>query len=64
MSFWWCLEHREVEEGLGCGTTSRIGPYDTADKAAGALERIGKREKEQEQKDKDDEKKWGKKTWL
>lgn len=64
MAWWWCLEHKAVEEHLGCGSTTRLGPYDSARLAASALERIGKREKEQEQKDKEDEKKWGKKTWL
>ena len=47
MSFWWCLEHKAVEEGLGCGSTTRIG----------------QRETEQQAKDKEIEKKWGKKTW-
>jgi hypothetical protein len=64
MSFWWCLEHKRVEEGLGCGSTSRLGPYDSEPKAASALERIGKREEEQQQKDRQEEKKFGKKTWL
>ena len=64
MSFWWCLEHTKVEEGLGCGSTSRIGPYEKPEQAQTALSRIGKREKEQEQKDVEEEKKWGKKTWL
>ena len=65
MSYWWCLEHKCVEESLGCGRTSRIGPYDTQQQAASALERVGTREKEQEEKDKEIEKKWGpKKGWF
>ena len=65
MSFWWCLEHKSVEEGLGCGSTTRIGPYDTREQAAAALERIHKREDEQTAKDKEIEKKWGpKKGWF
>ena len=65
MSFWWCLNHKSVEQGLGCGSTSRIGPYDTQQQAASALERVGKREKEQEEKDREIEKKWGpKKGWF
>lgn len=64
MSFWWCLEHKQVEEGIGCGSTTRLGPYDTQQLAATALERIGKREEEQQAKDKAEEKKWGKKRWL
>jgi hypothetical protein len=57
MSYWWCLEHKNVEEGLGCGSTTRIGPYDSAEKAASALERVKNREKDQAGKDKEEEKK-------
>ena len=65
MSYWWCLEHKCVEESLGCGSTSRIGPYDTKERAATALQRVSEREKEQEAKDKEIEKKWGpKKGWF
>lgn len=64
MSYWWCIEHKKVEQGGGCGSTTRIGPYDTEQQAASALERIGKREKEQEQKDEEEKKKWGKKSWF
>lgn len=65
MAFWWCLEHKTVEEHLGCGSTTRLGPYETAEKAAGALSRVKAREGEQEQKDREIEKKWGKKKdWF
>jgi len=65
MAWWWCLEHKCVEEHLGCGSTTRIGPYDTQQQAATALERVRKREEEQVEKDKEEEKKWGKKKgWF
>ena len=65
MRFWWCLNHKSVEQGLGCGSTTRIGPYETHEQAETALERVGKREKEQDEKDKEEEKKWGrKKGWF
>jgi hypothetical protein len=65
MSFWWCLEHKQTEEGLGCGSTTRLGPYDTAERAATALKRINARETEQVEKDEAIEKKWGKKgMWF
>jgi hypothetical protein len=64
MSFWWCLEHKKVEEGLGCGSTTRLGPYESQERAATALERVGEREKEQQAKDEAEKKKWGKKSWL
>jgi len=54
-----------VEEGLGCGSTTRLGPYDDRQTAASALDRVKQREKEQEAKDKEEEKKWGKKKgWF
>ena len=60
MAFWWCLQHKTVEEHLGCGSTSRLGPYATPELAAKALERVGKREEEQKKKDEEIKKFWGK----
>jgi hypothetical protein len=51
MSYWWCLEHKETEEGLGCGSTTRLGPYDTRERAGQALLRIAQREAAQHLKD-------------
>lgn len=59
MSWFWCLDHKRVEENIGCGSTSRIGPYETRAEAETALERTRKREAEQEARDAADEKKWG-----
>lgn len=58
MSWWWCLDHKKVEEGADCpsGSTSRLGPYDSAQHAAGAIERTRKRTAEQEARDKAEEK--------
>lgn len=65
MAFWWCLEHKQVEEYLGCGSTTRLGPYATREQAAGALDRVHQREDEQKKKDEEEEKKWGKKkSWF
>lgn len=61
MSFWWCLEHKAVEEGLGCGSTTRLGPYDSQQQAAGAIGRTRQRSAEQDARDKADDGKWGKK---
>ena len=47
MSWFWCLEHTQVEENAGCGSQKRLGPYPTADRAASALKRINQREAEQ-----------------
>ncbi|MGQ0587811.1 MAG: hypothetical protein ACT4PK_11530 [Gammaproteobacteria bacterium] len=65
MSYWWCLDHKQVEQGLGCGSTTRIGPYDSQQQAASALDRVRQREDEQVEKDEQIEKKWGpKKGWF
>ena len=54
-TYWWCLEHNKVEENFGCGSTTRIGPYDTAQEAAGAPDRTRQRAAEQEARDKKDD---------
>lgn len=64
MAFWWCIDHKQVEEHLGCGSSTRIGPYDTPEQAAGAIARTKEREAQQEAKDRAIEKKWGKKNSL
>ena len=47
MSFWWCLNHARVEgsatDDEGCANIERLGPYDTQDRAAGALDRTRSR---------------------
>lgn len=37
-SFWWCLRHGRVEDEAGCAHADRLGPYETREQAAGALE--------------------------
>jgi len=51
-TYWWCLEHKRVEENGGCGSTTRIGPYDSAPEAAKAPERTRARAAEQDARDK------------
>ena len=43
MSYWWCLTHRRVEPDEGCAHAERLGPYDTREDAASALERAHER---------------------
>jgi hypothetical protein len=65
MGWFWCLEHKTVEEGIGCGSGSRIGPADTPGEAASALERIRQREAEQKTRDAEEEKKHGRRRdWF
>ena len=57
MSWWWCLEHKRVEPGADCpsASTSRLGPYDSEQQAATAIERTRKRSTEQDARDKADD---------
>lgn len=65
MNWFWCLEHKCVEQDFGCGSTTRIGPYATPTEAATALQRTRKREAEQQARDEADEKKYGtKRRWF
>ena len=65
MSWSWCLDHKAVEEGAGCGSSSRNGPSATAPEAATALERIREREEQQKARDAEDERKYGRKReWF
>ena len=61
MSYFWCLDHKKVEEDFGCGSTTRIGPYESAAEASTALQRTRKRAAEQNAKDaQESERGWGK----
>ncbi len=46
MQWWFCLIHKAVEENQGCANATRLGPYETRELAASAVERIGKRQEE------------------
>ena len=46
MSWFWCLEHSQAEENMGCGGQKRLGPYANPTQAANALKRINTREAE------------------
>jgi len=54
-NYYWCLDHNQVEESIGCGSTTRIGPYVSAAEAATALDRTRQRKAEQEKRDAEDE---------
>ena len=56
LNYYWCLEHHQVEQSVGCGSTTRIGPYATAAEAATALSRTRQREAEQKRRDEQDKK--------
>jgi hypothetical protein len=47
MSNWYyCLDHHAVEGKVGCKASQRLGPYDTEEEAARALEKVAERNAE------------------
>jgi hypothetical protein len=46
MSWYYCLVHQRVEPEDGCANAERLGPYETEDEAAHALELAAKRNEE------------------
>lgn len=43
--FYYCTKHKTVEGEQGCKAADRLGPYDTAEQAAHALEIAAERTK-------------------
>jgi len=43
MAYWFCLKHHAVEGQDGCAYKDRLGPYDTEEEAARALEKVKER---------------------
>ena len=43
MAYWFCLNHHKVEGPEGCDYKDRLGPYDTEEEAARALEKVKER---------------------
>jgi hypothetical protein len=41
--YWFCLTHHVVEIEDGCPNEERLGPYDTAEEASRALEKVQER---------------------
>ncbi|MFA5939860.1 MAG: hypothetical protein WC809_10945 [Sinimarinibacterium sp.] len=52
MTWWWCLEHKRTEQDEGCRSANRLGPYDSEQQAATAIERTRARSAEQDARDK------------
>ncbi|TKA10229.1 hypothetical protein [Actinacidiphila oryziradicis] len=46
--WFYCLEHRKVEEGPECPAKDRLGPYPTPEEAAHAVETVEERNEEWE----------------
>lgn len=50
-TFWFCEKHHAVEVFPGCGSHKRIGPFDSEDAAAHALQTIADRERRYDAED-------------
>ena len=44
--YYFCLKHHAVEDADGCGTSNRLGPYDTRTDAENALAKVKERNEE------------------
>lgn len=42
--WFWCMKHQAVEPKDGCAERHRLGPYDTREEAARAVEAVAERE--------------------
>lgn len=49
--WYWCLTHAQVEQGPGCPDMERLGPYDSRERAEGAIARTRARTEEQDAAD-------------
>lgn len=52
--WFWCLDHQRVEPYEGCKSSHRLGPYDTPEEAARALETVAERNEQWDAEDR-----WG-----
>ncbi|MFP5252751.1 MAG: hypothetical protein ACLGH4_03030 [Actinomycetes bacterium] len=41
--YWFCLKHHIVEGEEGCRNADRLGPYDSAEEASRALDKVAER---------------------
>lgn len=51
--WYYCLDHKTVEPWDGCKSTSRLGPYATAEEAGQALEKVAQRNERWDAEDSD-----------
>jgi len=54
MSWYYCLEHHQVEPEHGCANSERMGPYPDKESAEHALELAAQRTAELDAEDEDD----------
>lgn len=54
VSWYYCLEHKQVEPHDGCPNSERLGPYETKDEAEHALELAAERSAAFDEEEEDD----------
>jgi hypothetical protein len=51
--WYFCLKHKRVEHGAGCPDRDRMGPYDSENEAANALQHAAERNEQWRAQDDD-----------
>jgi hypothetical protein len=51
--WYFCLKHMRVEHGAGCPDRDRMGPYDSENEAANALQHAAERNEQWREQDDD-----------
>lgn len=51
MAFFWCTDHKAVEDESGCRAELRLGPYPTREAAEHALQSVQERNEELDAED-------------
>lgn len=52
--FYYCLTHREVEQGQGCRALDRMGPYPSAQAARDWHDSVAARNEQADEQDRED----------
>ena len=53
MAYWWCLDHKAVEDDDGCRAEVRLGPYPDSEAASRALQSVQERNDKLDAEDRD-----------
>lgn len=51
--WYYCLDHKTVEDMRGCGSPYRFGPYPTHDEAQNAMQKVAERNEKWDEEDRE-----------
>ena len=51
MAYYWCTDHKAVEDESGCRAEVRLGPFPTREAAEHALQTVAEREQQYDAED-------------